>query len=144
MGHTQFLLRQRFAQPGFNDDGSINTPGLAYVGNDNPDLKWESTTDFNLGLDFGFNNDRFSGNLIYIEKKPMIYCSFQELRHPLYLHSSFFQNLSDGKIVNQGVELGLSYDFLDKEDTSFSASFNISYNSNKVIGTNRIADIGYY
>ena len=142
LGHAQFLLRQRFAQPGFNDDGSINTPGLTFVGNDNPDLKWESTTDFNIGLDFGFNNDKFSGNFDLYRKETNDLLFFSGAAAPALPPFFVFQNLSDGKVVNQGVELGLSYDFLDKEDTSFSASFNISYNSNEVIGTNRIADIG--
>ena len=142
LGHANFALRQRFAGPGFNDDGSINTPGLTFVGNDNPNLKWESTTDFNFGLDFGFNEDRLTGNFDLYRKETNDLLFFSGAAAPAVPPFFVFQNLSDGTVVNQGVELGLSYDFLDKEDTSFSATFNISYNQNEIQGTNRIADIG--
>jgi iron complex outermembrane receptor protein len=142
LGHANFALRQRFAGPGFNDDGSINTPGLTFVGNDNPDLKWESTTDYNFGIDFGINEDRFSGSFDLYRKETNDLLFFSGAAAPAVPPFFVFQNLTDGTIVNQGVELGLNYDFLDKEDTSFSASFNISYNQNEIQGTNRIADIG--
>lgn len=142
LGHANFALRQRFAGPGFNDDGSINTPGLTFVGNDNPDLKWESTTDFNFGIDFGFKEDRLTGNFDLYRKETNDLLFFSGAAAPAVPPFFVFQNLSDGTVVNQGVELGLSYDFVDKEETSFSASFNISYNQNEIEGTNRIADIG--
>lgn len=142
LGHANFALRQRFAGPGFNDDGSINTPGLTFVGNDNPDLKWESTTDYNIGIDFGVNEDRFTGNFDIYRKETNDLLFFSGAAAPAVPPFFVFQNLTDGTVVNQGVELGLSYDFLEKEDTSFSATFNISYNQNEIQGTNRIADIG--
>lgn len=142
LGHAEFLLRQRFAAPGFNDDGSINTPGLTFVSNDNPDLKWESTTDYNIGIDFGINEDRFSGSFDLYRKETNDLLFRSGAAAPAVPPFFVFQNLSDGSVVNQGVELGLNYDIIDKEDTSFSASFNISYNQNEIQGTNRIADIG--
>ncbi|QMU64294.1 MAG: SusC/RagA family TonB-linked outer membrane protein [Flavobacteriaceae bacterium] len=142
LGHGNFALRQRFVQPGINDDGSINTPGLGFAGNDNPDLKWESTLDLNFGFDFGFDNDRFSGSIDIYRKETRDLLFFSGAAAPALPPFFVFQNLSDGKVINQGVELGLNYDFLNTEDSSFSTSFNISYNHNEITGTNRVADIG--
>ncbi len=49
LAYGQFVKRQRFAAPSINDDGSINRPGLETVAVQNPDLKWEETTDYNIG-----------------------------------------------------------------------------------------------
>ena len=56
--------------------------------------------------------------------------------------STIFANLEDGKVVNQGVELGLNYAFVDTEDWGFDASFNIAYNQNEVLDTNQVIDAG--
>jgi iron complex outermembrane receptor protein len=68
LSYGQFVKRQRFAGPNINDDGSINRPGLETVAVQNPDLKWEETTDLNVGIDFGFALDRFTGSLDFYKK----------------------------------------------------------------------------
>lgn len=45
---------------------------LGTIRNANPDLKWESTSMFNIGLDFGFFNNRLTGTIEYYSKKPVI------------------------------------------------------------------------
>ncbi|MGB5458314.1 MAG: SusC/RagA family TonB-linked outer membrane protein, partial [Eudoraea sp.] len=45
-----------------------------------------------------------------------------------------FKNLANGKLVNQGVELAVAYDFIQNDKMTFSGAFNISYNDNKVKG----------
>ena len=52
LGYANYLKRQRFSSPGISDDGTINRPGLTTVAVQNPDLKWESTLDLNVGLDW--------------------------------------------------------------------------------------------
>ena len=141
LGHFEFGLRQRLGQPGFNDDGSINTPGSVFVSNQNPDLKWESTLDLNFGIDFGFNNDRFTGSFDLYRKETSDLLFRSLAAAPSSQPDFLFFNLNDGKVINQGVELALNYDFINTENSSFSGSFNISYNSNEIIDTNRFADI---
>ncbi|WP_461302606.1 SusC/RagA family TonB-linked outer membrane protein [Aureisphaera sp.] len=142
LGYANYVLRQRFAAPIIDNDGSINRPGTIFVSNDNPDLKWEQTLDLNVGLDFGFGDDRFSGSLDVYRKETSDLLFFSQQAAPAVPPFFVFQNLEDGTVVNQGVELGLSYDFVDTEDFTIGASFNISYNDNIVEDTNRIADIG--
>ncbi len=130
LGYGNFVARQRFGGLGINNDNSINQNGLSIVATDNPELKWESTTDFNVGLDFGFNNDRFSGSIDVYQRntKDLL------LRTPPALPATTpfqFSNV-DASVVNQGIEFALSYDFIQTEDVTFNTSFNIAYNSNEI------------
>ena len=62
--HNLFQERQRYGGWGINNNGQqINGGGLGTVAFANPDLKWESTIQYNLGLDYGFANNRISGSL---------------------------------------------------------------------------------
>ncbi len=135
LGYGQFVARQRYAaltlEDNISNGGTIdNDNGLAIVATDQPDLRWEETLDINVGLDFGFNNDRFSGSLdVYHRNTSDIL-----LQTPPAAPSTNpfqFGNV-DASVVNQGIELGLNYDFIQSDDTNFSASFNIAYNENEI------------
>ncbi len=134
LGFGNFVVRQRYNGLGLgnieNDASRINGAGLGIVSAFNPELKWESTLDFNLGLDFGFNNDRFSGSVdVYrrdtrdlLLQTPPDFPSNAPFR---------FENV-DASVINQGIELALNYDFIQTEDTNFSVAFNIAYNENEI------------
>ncbi|WP_088339675.1 SusC/RagA family TonB-linked outer membrane protein [Robiginitalea sediminis] len=146
LGYGNFVARQRFAGLGINNDNTVNQNGLSIVATDVPDLKWESTINFNAGLDFGFNLDRFSGSIdVYRNETQDVL-----LQTPPAAPSTNpfqFGNV-DASIINQGVELALNYDFVQTEDATFSASFNIAYNQNEIqdfagaINTGEIAGPG--
>lgn len=144
LGYGNFVARQRFAGLGRgsiqNGTLQINPNGLAIVATDVPDLKWEESLNFNVGLDFGFNNDRFSGSLdVYrTETSDLL---LQTPPAAPAVDPFQFGNV-DATILNQGVELGLSYDFIRKEDVSFSADFNIAYNYNEIQDFAGIIDSG--
>lgn len=134
LGYGQFVARQRFSSfnlASISNGGTIdNANGLAIVATDQPDLRWEETIDFNVGLDFGFNNDRFSGSIdVYRRDTQDIL-----LQTPPAAPSTNpfqFGNV-DASVINQGIELALNYDIINSEDTSFGASFNIAYNENEI------------
>lgn len=130
------LLRTGLVSIGFNGDGTITDPGTRFLGNNNGALQWESTTDFNVGIDFGFNNDRLNGSFNLYRKETDNLLLTRVLAAPQQNGiPTIFSNLNDGTIVNQGVEFALGYDFVDTEDWGFSASFNIAYNKNEVLDT---------
>ena len=131
--YGQFVKRQRFAAPNIADDGTVNRPGLETVAVQNPDLKWEETTDLNVGIDFGFNLDRFTGSLDFYKKETKDLLFRQAAAAPAF-DPFVFKNLENGKLVNQGVELAVAYDFIQNDKLTFSGAFNISYNDNKVKG----------
>ncbi|MBM1104752.1 SusC/RagA family TonB-linked outer membrane protein [Aurantibacter crassamenti] len=130
LGYGNFVARQRYGGVGINNDNTINQNGLSIVATDNPELRWESTTDMNIGLDFGFNNERFNGSIDVYKRdtKDLL------LRTPPALPATTpfqFSNV-DATVVNQGIELALGYDWIQTEDVTFTTSFNIAYNKNEI------------
>ena len=130
LGYGNFVARQRFSELGITDALEVNQNGLAIVATDVPDLKWEETLDFNVGFDFGFNLDRFTGSLDFYRRETTDVLLQTPPAQPAI--DPFQFGNQDAKIINQGVELSLNYDFVQKENATFGASFNIAYNKNKV------------
>ena len=94
----------------------------------NPDLKWETTTTRNVGLDFGFLKERLSGTLDLYQN------TTKELLITIPITAPGFQTetLNVGQTSNKGVELTLVGRILERKDFSLSANFNIAFNRGKV------------
>lgn len=84
-----------------------------------------------LGLDFGFNDDRFYGSIDVYRKETTDLLFRVQSAQPA-VQPFIFLNLPDSKVTNQGAELSLGYDIVDTEDWSWNASFNIAYNENMI------------
>lgn len=96
----------------------------------NPDLRWEKTSQFDFGLDFGFFDERLRFTTDYYFKKTidLIY----DVAVPFV--SGFGSSLQNiGSVQNQGLELMIGADILTQTDLKWTSSFNISLNKNKVI-----------
>lgn len=142
---ANFVQTTRLSGAGIQNDFTIigngaNIPGTNSTGLPNPNLRWEETTDYNVGVDFGFNNDRLNGTINVYRKET------RDLLLPVPLAAPgggapLFRNI-DGVVLNEGIELGLNYDFFDTDDFGLSASFNIAYNKNEVQDTDLIFDAG--
>ncbi|SNY94574.1 SusC/RagA family TonB-linked outer membrane protein [Flagellimonas pacifica] len=131
LGYGNFVARQRFSDLTIQDNMEVNQNGLVIVATDVPDLKWEPTLNLNVGLDFGFGDDRFSGSLdVYRNETTDVL-----LRTPPAAPAidPFQFGNQDASIINKGVELGLSYDWIQTQDVNFSTSFNVAYNENEVL-----------
>ena len=130
LGYGNFVARQRFAGLGINNDNTVNQNGLSIVATDVPDLKWETTLDLTVGLDFGFNMDRLSGSIDVYRRETTDLL----LQTPPAAPSTIpfqFGNV-DASVINQGIEFAIAYDFVQTENTNFGASFNIAYNNNEI------------
>jgi iron complex outermembrane receptor protein len=130
LGYGQFTSRQRFSGPGIANDGVVNMGGVTSVSFANDDLKWESTAQAGIGLDFGFGNDRLNGSLDFYHKTTTDLLLQQESAQPA-VQPFVFSNL-DAKVINTGVEFALNYDILQSEDLTWNLGFNVSYNKNEV------------
>jgi iron complex outermembrane receptor protein len=130
LGYGNFVRRERYADGGIGDGGEINAPGLTAVAFANPGLKWEETTSYGVGLDFGFNNDRLSGSVDVYRKETKDLLLLIQAAQPSP-QPTFFQNL-DATVLNQGIEFALAYDIIQGEDLNWDASFNIAYNENEL------------
>ncbi len=95
----------------------------------NPNLKWETTITRNLGIDFGFFNNRLSGSIdAYWNTTKDLLMQTEIPSNTGYTYQ--YQNF--GKTSNKGVELQLNAVILDTKKASLNFNFNISYNKNKI------------
>lgn len=120
-----------FASRGLAGGGNNyqGAPGVAPSTLPNPDLKWEETTELNIGLDFGLWEDRLNGSVDYYIKNT----NDLLLNRPLPPSSGFTgidQNV--GKMENKGVEIGINGLIIDRV-IKWSVGFQIAANDNKVI-----------
>jgi len=113
--------------------------GQAFTQLANRGLKWESTAQLDVGIDFGLFNNRLSGTVGYYKKNTKDLLLSVNLPGTLGI-STQTQNL--GKLYNKGFELELSGDILVGA-FKWTSSFNGSYNKNivtdikgQVLGTN--------
>ncbi|MEH6680438.1 MAG: SusC/RagA family TonB-linked outer membrane protein [Sediminicola sp.] len=130
LGYGRFVRRERYSGGNINDGGSINPPGITTVDFANPDLKWEETTQYAVGLDFGFGSDRLTGSVDVYRKETRDLLLNVEAAQPSP-QPFFFQNL-DAVVLNQGVEFAINYDIVQSEDFNWNASFNVAYNKNEI------------
>ncbi|WP_185781962.1 SusC/RagA family TonB-linked outer membrane protein [Croceivirga lutea] len=130
LGYGNFVRRERYGGTGIANDGAINgIPGTGVVSFVNNSLKWEETLQYGVGLDFGFNNDRLSGSIdVYRKETNDLLLSLQSAQPAP--QPFVFDNIDDGKVINQGIEFALGYDVVQSEDFNWNASFNIAYNDN--------------
>lgn len=96
----------------------------------NPALKWETTKQINVGVDFGVWKNKLQGTLdVYRKKTEDIYNS-----KPISLvNATSSINANVGAMENKGVELYLKYNIYDDQDWNISVSANGSYNHNKIL-----------
>ena len=80
--------------------------------NANPDLKWEETSTFNVGLDFSFLNNRISGAVEYYDKRTKDLLYTYQVPVPPYLYNEMLANV--GSMSNKGVEFLLTGDIIRK------------------------------
>ena len=97
--------------------------------NANPDLKWESTAQYNVGIDFAVMN-RIHGTIDLYYKKTSDLLWNYPVSQPPYLYSSMLANVGD--LVNKGVELTLNADILRTADFDWSADLTFAYNHQEI------------
>jgi Outer membrane cobalamin receptor protein len=95
----------------------------------NPDLKWETTVSRNIGLDFGFWNNRLYGSIdaYWNNTKDLL---MQVPIDETTGYSYQFQNI--GKTSNKGFELSLGADIIRKKDFTLNVTATYNYNKNNI------------
>lgn len=130
LNYGDFIRRERFNDVGIPANREIGVPGTDARGFVNDGLKWESTAQTSVGIDFGVLNDKLTGSVDYYVKNTTDLLLRFEVPQPA-LSTIAFGNL-DANVQNKGVELSLSYMAIDRTDASFSISGNVSYNKNEL------------
>lgn len=105
--------------------------GQVYKGPLNKDLKWETTDQFNVGLDFGFLRNRlsFSANYYWKKTKDLL----QNVSIPTSTgYSTMWTNF--GNVTNQGFEFQANVVAIETKDWGLTIDGNISFNQNRIGG----------
>jgi len=106
-----------------------NNPGTIPQQLANPDLKWESTRQINLGVDLSLFKDRLTFTADVYDK----YTSDLLLNLPLATSSGFTSILTNaGEMSNKGFELSISSTNVNRKDFRWTTNFNFSRNINKI------------
>lgn len=96
----------------------------------NPDIRWETTTQTNVGIDFGILEGRISGSIDYFIKNT----DDLLLNLPLPRSTGFNSILTNvGKVKNSGIELQLNTTNINARDFKWTTSFNIAAIRNEAV-----------
>ncbi|MCT4589159.1 MAG: TonB-dependent receptor [Carboxylicivirga sp.] len=105
-----------------------------------PDLRWETTSQINVGVDMGFFEQRVQATVDYYKKNTKDLLLDAEMA----LSTGFNrvqQNV--GEVENQGLEISINTVNVKNRDFEWITSFNISFNKNKTIKLNKGQDAIY-
>ena len=115
----------------FNGTLQSGVSMIDWRGPNNPNLKWETTAQFNAGIDFGWMDNRLQFTVDYYYKKTR-----DLLQNVTIPQSSGFgqQMVNSGNVTNEGLELTLSYDVFRDTPVKWSINANMAFNRNRIGG----------
>ncbi|MEQ9441320.1 MAG: TonB-dependent receptor [Cyclobacteriaceae bacterium] len=96
----------------------------------NPDLKWEQTEQFDIGLSFGLFDHRLYGNIDYYNKTTSDLLLQIAVPSPSVIST---QLANVGSVENKGVEIELGAEIINRPDFQWNANLNFSRNRNQVL-----------
>lgn len=116
-----------------------NTPTVVMgaTRNTNPDLKWETKSTFNMGMELGAWNNRvvLTAEYYYSKTRDMLYA--YDVPVPTYAYDKMVANI--GSMQNSGWEFGLSLTPIQHKDMELNINMNLSFQRNKLLSLE-----GYY
>ena len=107
----------------------ITQSGITRSQYDNPDLKWETSTTLNLGIDFALFDRKLTGTVEYFNKNTVDLLFNAEAALPGPSGARRWTNL-DANVVNKGVEISLNALLVNTTDLTFNIGGNISFIQN--------------
>lgn len=107
-----------------------NKHTLAATNNSNPDLKWERTGMFNIGLDFAFFGSRLNGTIEYYDKRTSDLIYYYPVSTNRYPFDTMTANVGD--ISNKGIEITINAVPVQTKDFRWNTTLNLAHNKNVV------------
>jgi len=104
--------------------------GYAPSLNANPDLAWEKSTAFNIGVDFVALNSRLRGSVEFYDRRSQDLLYNYTAPQPPFIYNTILVNV--GTTKNTGVEVALEYDVLAKKAVKWTTGFNWSMGQTKL------------
>ena len=110
-------------------DSKVATWSLSTV--PNPNLKWETKHEVNVGIDFSFLKGRLTGAVDYYNRTTRDLLYWYAVDASKYEAGSMLLNL--GSLQNQGVELALTGVAIDRKNFTWNLGLTMAHNKNKVL-----------
>lgn len=111
-------------------DGTVYLANQLYVNRmQNANLKWERTTSYNLGFDFGLFNNKLDGS-VEVYRSSTTDLLVQRALPDILGFSSVWDNL--GEVQNRGIELSLNSVNMDRDKFSWRSTLTFQLNRNKI------------
>lgn len=129
-GLTPYKSLELYQASGTYFNNGAFLTAFAVSQNANPDLKWEETSMFNVGLDFQLFKGRLNGTIEYYSKqtKDMLYN--YSVPTPTYVYGTIAANVGD--MSNKGIEVALNFDAIRTKNFRWTTALNLSHNKNKI------------
>lgn len=112
-------------------------PNSTYLGHSllkpqgySPDLKWEQTTTYNVGIDFGFLNNRINGTIEYYQKHTKDLLNTVSAPAGTNFTNEITANV--GKMKNKGVEFNINAVAVQTKDFSWDLGYNVTWNTSEI------------
>ena len=118
-------------------DGSLARP-KAY----DPNLKWETTTSYNVGLDWGILKQRLTGSIDWYYRKTNDLLNNATVPAGANFRNQVMSNI--GSMYNMGVETSLHWLAVNAKDFNWTMDYNFTYNYNKITNLNGGSDPNYF
>ena len=93
-------------------------------------IKWEETTTYNIGLDFGFWNNRINGSVDVYKRVTNDLLNYVPVAGLTNLTNYLLQNVGD--MENKGIEVALNVVPIEKKDLRWEIGVNVAYNKNEI------------
>lgn len=126
----QSLTRWNLGDPYYYDKGTWEQ-GLQIASNPNPDLKWEKSTEFNVGIDWNVLGDRLGGSIDLYHKKTVDMLWYYDVPTPPNLYNQTLANV--GEMRNMGIEVAVNAVPVRTRDFEWKTVVTLAHNATKLL-----------
>ena len=130
-GISAYTTMNNVQQTGIVPVNNTPTVTLGTIRNNNPDLKWETKSTFNIGGEIGLWHNRLmlTAEYYYSKTTDMLYS--YDVPVPPFAYDKLLANI--GAMSNQGLEIGFSIAPVQTKDIDLNVSMNLSFQKNKLL-----------
>ena len=129
-GRYLSLTTWALGSPYYYDNGTWKQ-GLKVDQNPNPDLKWEKSTEYNVGIDFAVLGDRIWGSIDAYHKKTVDMLWYYDVPVPPNLYNQTLANV--GEMRNQGIEVAINAIPVRTKDFEWKTTATFAHNATKLL-----------
>lgn len=130
-GISAYTTMNNVQQTGIVPVNNTPTVTLGTIRNNNPDLKWETKSTFNIGGEIGLWHNRLmlTAEYYYSKTTDMLYS--YDVPVPPFAYDKLLANI--GSMSNQGLEIGFSIAPVQTKNIDLNVSMNLSFQKNKLL-----------